>query len=171
MKGQINRGQVITVQKYKRWAKLDEPTYRDLLDRAAGVGSSKFLSQRQFDTVMSWIEALLWDRVDAGAVPAPAGVQRFYWRHKAPASGMMNSRLRWKMERWWGMLADYLPEAERNADYLAGIIRKACGHPLETIVHEGCMQWEQIPQSAAVLALEAIKDRLRHAVPKGAAAA
>ena len=74
MKNQIYRSQVITIQKYKRWARIDDATYRDILQRAAGVNSSKFLTQRQFDVVMSWLEALLWDRADAGLVPAPVGL-------------------------------------------------------------------------------------------------
>ena len=171
MKNQIHRSQVITIQKYKRWARLDDATYRDLLQRAAGVNSSKFLNQRQFDVVMSWLEALLWDRVDAGLVPAPAGMVRDYWRNKAPDSGMINSRMRWKLNNLWALLTDYLPTEERTEAYLAGICEKACGRELAGLLHEGCIQWERLPQSAALLALEAMKDRLKHAVPKGSSAA
>ena len=170
MKAIINRKQIVTIQKYKRWAQLDDPTYRDLLDRAAGVRSSKLLDQVSFERTMGWLETLLFDRVDAGIVAAPAGVIRTYWRDKLPTEGMINSRLRYTMERWWTLLVDYLPEDERNETYLAGIIRKAAGKALAGILHEGCLQWEQVPKYAGLLCLEAIKDRLRHAVPKGAAA-
>ncbi len=170
MKALIDRKQVIVIQKYRRWAELDELAYRDLLERAAGVRSSKLLDQGNFDRVMAWLEALLWDRVDAQLIAAPRGLLRTYWRDKLPAAGMINSRLRWKLERWWGLLVDYLPADERNETYLAGIIRKAACKPLEGLLQDGCLQWEQIPHHAALFALEAIKDRLRHAVPKGAAA-
>ena len=170
MKAIINRKQIVTIQKYKRWAQLDDPTYRDLLDRAAGVRSSKLLDQVSFERTMGWLETLLFDRVDAGIVAAPSGVIRTYWRDKLPTEGMINSRLRYTMERWWGLLADYLPQEERNETYLAGIIRKAAGKALADILHEGCLQWERVPKYAGLLCLEAIKDRLRHAIPKGAAA-
>ena len=126
MKAIINRKQIVTIQKYKRWAQLDDPTYRDLLDRAAGVRSSKLLDQGNFDRVMAWLEALLFDSVGAGIVAAPTGVIRTYWRDKLPTEGMINSRLRYTMERWWTLLVDYLPEEQllevKNLPEFAGIL-------------------------------------------------
>lgn len=166
----IHRSQVINVQKYKRWARLDDATYRDILQRAASCNSSKFLTQRQFETVMGWLETLLWDRADAGMVPTPAGVQRYYWRHKVPEEGMLNSRMRWKLNNLWQLLSDYLPQEERTETYLAGICVRAAGRDIADLLHGGCIQWEKLPQSAALLVMEALKDRLKYAVGRGHAA-
>lgn len=96
--------------------------------------------------------------------PIPSPIRsRTYWRDRAPAEGMCNSRQRHALEQHWTLLLPTLPEEARSHTYLAGIIRSATNQRLPDILHADRLQWDRIPRHAANLALEALKDRLRHA--------
>lgn len=165
----IDNKQKALVKKYQRFAELADCDYRALLVARAGVTSCTQLDQGGLDKVMAALEAVLWERVDAGHVPAPHGLLRTYWRNRLTPRGGCNSRLRYTLDRWWKMLADYLPEDQRNEVYLAGIIKHAMNWTGPVAWFNGeRITWERLSAEAARLAVEAIKDRLRYAV-KGAA--
>ena len=166
----IDNKQKSWIKRYQRMADLPDHDYRALLNARAGVTSCTQLDQNGYDKVMAGLETVLFERVDAGHVPFPRGIGRNYWRKRLTARGGCNSRLRYTLERWWRMLTDYLPESERNEAYLAGIIRHAIGWNGPVAWFNGeHLVWERLHAENARLAIEAIKDRLRHAVSKGAA--
>ena len=161
----IDNRQKALIKRYQRMAGLCDHDYRDLLARTTGARSCTRIGQDQFDRAMAALESILWLRVDASLAPRPTlDIARWYWRQRCPADGMINSRLKWKLERWWGLLSDYLTEEERTPAYLAGIIHQASGVPMDIMLGGGRLLWERIPAEAARLTLEALKDRLRHVV-------
>ncbi len=148
---------------------MSRAEYEDVLDRVGGVRTSLALSHSGFDKVMARLEAILWQRVDEGLVKAPdMKLARYYWRDRLPKPGMVNTRLRWKLERFWSLLRDYAPPQNRGDDYLARIIAKASGVELAQIWdgsgERPAIIWQQVPAEAARVTIEAMKDRLKHAV-------
>ena len=146
-------------------------------------------------------EAELWHRVDLGRAPdprlcrtcsrplthgrdgygqCPEGCERrkvyawkrTYWRDKLPADTSANTRLVWKVKRYWKLLLCYLPEAEQNDHYLAGII----AHTTDTtsrrdeLLEGDSIAWPRVTPEEARRTIEALKDRLTHAVNKHAEA-
>jgi len=155
------------------------------------------LDQEGFERAMASYEQILWDRVDRGVIkdprlctvcgralkadPAgpraacPEGCEsrrvyswtRDYWRRRLPAAAMANSRQIWKLRQIWTLLQDYLPEAERNDVYLAGIIAHCTpgGTDPKAILEPGnAVAWQRVTSQQAHLATEAVKDRIRYAI-------
>lgn len=152
------RHQIITVQKYRRWAELPDCDYRGLLEEIGGARSSKDrgLTNWHFDRVMAAIESKLAYRVEEGFVEAPAGVKLSYWRTRLPADGEANSRQMHKVWSLWELLRPHLPEADRTTKYLAAIAAKACGYHVKDVFD--LKAWQ------AHLLTEALKDRLQYAL-------
>ena len=93
-----------------------------------------------------------------------------YWRKKAPVGFMANSRLVWKIRELWSLLKDYLPEDEQNDHYLAGIMAHAgTGHEPGFFLEGAHLAWHKLDARLAHDVIEALKDRLTHAVsaPRG----
>jgi len=154
--------QIITVQTYRRMAKLPDCEYRAILAEIAGCRSSKDagLTNFHFDRVMASIEAKLAWRVEEGFVPAPAGVKLHYWRTRLPTDGAANSRQMHKVWELWDELKPHLPEADRTDKYLAAIAGKACGYHVRDIWNLKAWQAHNLT--------EALKDRLHYAVAPAA---
>jgi len=156
--------QNIVLQTYRRAAGLEDAGYRRILRENAGVNSSKSpdLTQSGYDLVMSAIETVLWQRVDLGEVPDPLKTpgsiirSRNYWRRRNPDPARINSRQIYKIEQVWNDLCRFLPVEKRNAGYFAAIVRKA--------VARSDVGVSALSSSDARLVVEALKDRLRHAV-------
>jgi hypothetical protein len=148
---------------YASAARLSDPAYRDQLRHAAGVSSCsdpKF-TQSGWENVMAALETVLFMRVHAGEVPNPIGRSRyilteFYWRHRLPREGMINSRQAYKIQDLWTRLQEYLPEEHRNLVYLGGIIRKSTG---KTDPGFTCLTGAE-----AESLINALKDRFAHAL-------
>lgn len=159
---------------YADLAGLTRQEYRAILHNTAGVATSKNLDQDGFERVMSVLEASLWNRVAEGVVADPrtdprhARMNPTYWRSRTPGKGTCNSRLRWKLDRIWDLLAPMLPEEERNEGYLAAIIANAGGIEREGWFDGYRIQWERVPYRAAYLAVNALNDRLRYAARSAA---
>ena len=163
----ISKREKYWIHQYARWARMNQPEYRDLLKRVSGKTScaDRAFSHEDVDRVMAALETILWHRIDEGIVTKPVrNVQRFYWRHKCPHDGMINSRLRYKLDRLWNLLADYLPAEQRNDRYLAGIMAKDAGVNPSTFLDGDRIAWHRIPAECARIAVEALKDRLKYAV-------
>jgi hypothetical protein len=146
---------------YAGAARLAEPDYRNILRSATGATSaaSRQLSQHDFDEAIARLEAVLDYRVQEGIVPFPANRKisdLHYWRDRLPRSGMVNSRLAFKIRAWWERLLPYLPESDRNDRYLIGIASHACASRVSSIT--------DLRSSQAGLLIEALKDRYRHAL-------
>lgn len=171
IRGKLQKGEFAWIHTYARLAGLTRLEYEDLLHSACGVRTSKNLDHDTFDLAMAAIEAILWDRVAAGAVPDPRlheefkHLQPLHWRNKCPGEGMINSRLRYKIERLWALLKDYLPPEHRDEIYLARIIAHTMGYSADRFLSpDHFILWEIVPANAARLAIEAIKDRLKFAI-------
>lgn len=164
----IRNGEKAVIHKYARYAGLTRLEYVDLVRSATGKTSSADprFSHADVDRVMAAIEAVLWQRIDEGLVRDPGGIERYHWRSRLPRQGMTNTRLRYKLERYWGMLRDYLPQDDRTDDYLARLIRKASGADVR--LDAGGIAWQSVPGEAVRLAIEAVKDRLHHTVRSAA---
>lgn len=165
----LDRKQLYWIHQYKRWAGLTDPEYRGLLTRAAGVRSAADLDNRGFDRVMPALESALWHRVDEGLVPEPehdGRLARDYWRRRAPAKGMCNTRLRWEVLQFWAQLVEMLPPDSRHDRYLAGILAKSAGSGdgADLLDPSGSIAWERVPSRSAWLTVEALKDRIAHAI-------
>jgi len=115
----------------------------------------------------------------AGAGACPEGCerrnvvawQRDYWRRRVVSIGSASSRQAWMLRRYWNMLCEYLPEDRRSHDYLAAIVCHASdphsashAERLARIWRSGAIQWSALTATECHKAIEAIKDRLRHAV-------
>ena len=159
------RSQIITVQKYRRWAGLADLEYRGLLKEITGAFSSRepHLTNWHFDNFMASIEARLAREIEEGVVPAPAGVKLCYWRARCPRDGQMNSRYKSKIDVLWAQLCPLLPDTSRTKDYLAAIATHACGYPIRDIY--------QVKAWQARLLIEALRDRLQHGLKAAAAPA
>jgi hypothetical protein len=148
---------------YAAAADLPAPVYRDILRRAAGVSSAadRSLSQGGFERAMAALETVLFQRVAAGEVDNPVGRCRYiqsqtYWRAKLPREGLINSRQAYRIQDLWTRLQEFLPEADRNLGYLAGIIRKATGKPDPGYTCLTCAEADCL--------INALRDRLAHAI-------
>ena len=156
--------QNIILQTYRRAAGLEDADYRRILKSAAGVNSSKSpdLTQSGYDRVMSAIETVLWQRVDAGIVPDPVKADsstirsRDYWRKKNPDPARINSRQVYKINRLWEQLCPLLPPRQRNTAYFAGIVSKATARDDVGLA--------ALSSQDAWNVIEALQDRLKYAV-------
>lgn len=157
---------------YLAAAKIPHAEYVEILHRATGKRSSRDLDQSGFDHAMAAVEAVLWQRIELGRVPDPrdSGGWKYnnpvYWRDKVPVAGNANGRTVYKVKELWALLADYMPEGCRDAYYLASIIHKAAGRKVHGLVSEGAIRWDRLTADAGRLAVEALKDRLAHAIKR-----
>ena len=172
---------------YPDYAELSDPDRRNVLAEKAGVASSadRQMTQAGFEKAMAAYEAILWHRVDEGIVADPRDCRRCasrmlrgrkkdycpacgehrkvyawsrtHWRDKLPDAGQANSRQLHKVRELWGLLTDFLPEQKCNERYLGAIAAKACGRAAPILLHN-------LSRHQAHLTIEALKDRLRHAV-------
>ena len=158
--GRRVRGQITTVQKYRRYCRLPDLEYRAMLKSATGAFSSRepHLTNWHFDNFMAELERRLAWLIEQGVVPAPVGVKLSYWRTRLPKDGAANGRVLDKIRRLWDQLCPLLPEAERTPAYLAAIATHACGYRVADIY--------EIKAWQARLLTEALKDRLTHALAK-----
>lgn len=148
---------------YAKAANVSEPTYRNILRDAAGVAScaDRRMTQEGFERLMASLETLLFERVHAGEVSDPRGENRYikaphYWRGKLPRSGGINSRQLHAIEAMWARCCEFLPEAQCNPAYQAGIVRRAVGRDDAALLNLGCQE--------AGFVLDALKDKLAHAI-------
>jgi hypothetical protein len=155
--------QIERVRTYARWAGLDTSSMRVMIHQVSGYPheESPALTEYHFDVAMALVEGKIAARVADGETTWPSHIQPRYWRTRNSVDGSWNSRQRHMiMEELWPKLQPYLPESERNFEYLAGIAAQACGYRIASIW--GLKAWQ------AHLLTEALKDRLRYAIKKGA---
>jgi hypothetical protein len=163
-----SRKQKFLVHMYAAAAELPDQHYRQILFEVSGCRSAKHpaLTQFHFDQVMAKLEARLDYAVAEGLVEAPprdriADLQ--YWRRRLPATGAENSRHAHRIAETWDQLRPYLPEDQRTDDYLLGIARFACQCQIPDLGHLQAWQASRL--------IDALKDRLAHAVRRGGVAA
>lgn len=165
----ITKREIAAVHVYAGLAGLNRAEYLAILQRAAGVKTSKALNQDKFERVMAALEAALWYRVAEGIVadprlqPGNSGMRTHYWRDRLPDRGTCNSRLRWQLEQTWTKLVLMLPPEDRHEGYLAAIIAHAGAIPTDGWLQAGAIVWDRVPYRAAYLAVNALNDRLHHA--------
>lgn len=157
-----SRNQIITLQMYKRAAQLADQEYRQILRENTGATSSRepTLTQYDYDKLMPAIEVRLAYRVANKIVPHPImrgkPVKLGYWRARCPGGGAANTRQLHKiLADLWPRLEVFLPQHQRNMDYLRSIAAQACGYHVRHI-HD-LKAWQ------AHCLLEALKDRLHYA--------
>ena len=163
---------------------------RQHMVKTVGCYSSLELDQARFEHLMASLEELLWTRVEAGTVPDPRACRkcgsalrpeqngfgvcprgcerrkvfawgRTYWRDRLPDRRRANSRQRYMIRNLWGLLQDYLPAEEQTDAYLGGIWRHAAG-----LAPSVPWNVETLSSAHASALIDALKDRLTHAVPK-----
>lgn len=149
------------VKSYQRYAGLSDPDYRAILHQQTGATSSRdtHLTQFHFDVVMPLLEirAHLAETNGLARGRRPTKLTDwYYWRHRAPAKGKASTRELWKISGAWKALCPLLPETERGPDYLLGIARHATGRDVRDLHDLGL--------SEALSVIEALKDRLAHAL-------
>jgi hypothetical protein len=64
----------------------------------------------------------------------------------------------------WKLLQDYLEPAQQNNAYLAGIVAQAAGVDAADLLEGERFKWDSLPGQVAHQAIDALKDRLQHAV-------
>lgn len=165
--GRKHTPQKALIHQYARLAGMTRAEYVSALRQAAGVETSKDLTQETFEAAMATIEAILWYRIDEGIVPDPnrlgRRMERDYWRRRVPKVGMINSRLKFKLTNLWSVLSRMLAPEKRSEAYLAGIISATTGDSLYDILSGGRIIWTSISARSAHMAIEAIKDRIKYA--------
>lgn len=160
-------GQITIVQMYRRYAGLCDQEYRELLHQVTGCRSSRApsLTQFDFDRTMARMEvrAHLAETNGCAHGRRPAVIQDwYYWRRRLPTKQRASSRELWKIDQVWQQLLPYLPQEQRTPAYLLGMAAHAVGHPVEHVHDLGVAQ--------SLLLVDALADRLAHAVRRGAAA-
>jgi len=92
-----------------------------------------------------------------------------YWAKRVPGPGQVNSRVRHRLHKLWTLLVDYLPPSEKTDRYLAGIMAHAAKTKADAyLTPHAHINWSGVPQGVALSTIEALKDRLVHAVGKAA---
>lgn len=157
----LNRQQLHLVHRYAALARLPDGAYRALLlakSNCTSCADPQF-DQRGFDLVMAALETVLFQRVEAGLVADPVGVDRFvrnefHWRNRLRPADLVSRRQAHHIEELWSELCRELPEDKRNLGYLAAIIVKATG--------KRNVGWESLTQTEASHLIDALTDRLAH---------
>lgn len=157
----MNQSQVIHT--YATAAGLSRMEYVALLKGVSGVASTKDpdFTQSAADRFMAAIETILFDRVGRGEVPNPIGRSRiirseYYWRHRLPKAGYINSRHLALINRLWDQLCEFLEPEQRTPIYFAGIVHKATG---KNDVGVTCLT-----AAEAGHVIDALRDRLSYAI-------
>jgi len=159
-----SRKQIIKVQIYRRAAGLAEGEYRHLLKTHVGTFSSreKCLTQWHFDIFMPVMELKVDEQIHQAtpAKPLPKQISNLhYWRSRCPKDGGMTTRQRHKIFAVWKQLEPLLPEkVQQSTAYMAQVAQQATGYRIGDFW--GMKAWQ------ANLLIEALKDRLRHAVTR-----
>lgn len=163
----LQRRQKALLHIYAGAAGINQATYRNILTRCAGAvtAADPHFSQGGFDRCMAALEAILFDRVRQNAAPNPIGHNRhirseYYWRRRAPAPGAINSRQLHEINSLWARLCEWLDPAQCTPAYVLGIAARATGRPVESIAH--------LRGHEAASLLDALRDRLGHAIAAGA---
>ena len=143
---------------FKRYANLVYETLneaRSVIQTTAGVMSEEApsLDERDFDAVMSAMEAELDAMASAGLADIPKNMDIHYWRRNAAS---MTSRQRWMITTTLSdIIANLGDNAPPNPDsWLTGFSRKATGLPLPN-------GWQSLDASAASKVIEALRLRKR----------
>jgi len=165
-----------TLAAYRRYAGMPDQVYRAKLREYTGTASStdRGLCQYQFDVYMPMMEiAAHLAEINGTAVgKKPRCIRDWYhWRKRCPARGKINTRLLWKVDRLWVRLCDHLEPTQHMAQtdghdrywYLREIACHAVGHYVEHL-HE-------LTTGEARSLIEALRDRLKHALKANATAA
>lgn len=91
---------------------------------------------------------------------------RDYWQSRSSGrAGAASTRQVWKLKQLWTLLQDYLQDVDRTESYLARIIADAA--PSQDGLRQtaaGDILWDTISLVQAAATIEALKDRLKHAV-------
>jgi hypothetical protein len=189
--------QLAILHLYPTLAGLSEAERRRVLLEVSGVYSCRQLDQVGFELCMAEFERLLWVRVKSGEAKDPRLCRKCgravrhvgggrgrcpegceerqvaawsidYWQRRAAAGTGQAARLKHKILELWPLTQDYLDPAKQTEIYFAGIIAKAAEWPLERVLRMGRIVWSALTTSAALKTIEALKDRLHHAVGPGA---
>lgn len=189
--------QLAILHLYPTLARLSDGDRRRVLSEVAGVYSSRQLDQVGFELCMAEFERLLWLAVRDGRAQDPrlcrkcakplqslgngrgrcrAGCEERqvaawstdYWQRRAAAGTGLAARLKHKILELWPLTQDFLDPAKQTETYLAGIMANAAGWPLDRVCRMGRIAWSALSTAAALKTIEALKDRLRHAVAPGA---
>ena len=158
----ITRSEKKLIHIYAHAAGITEREYRALLVEASGKESSADMefNHADADRVLAALEALLFDRVARAVVQDPRGrspwiKDEYHFRKKASGPGAATSRQRWKIDALWSQLCDFLRPGDQRLDYLSRIIAKSVGRPTPL---------DLLTTSQAAAVIEALQDRLRHAI-------
>lgn len=166
----LKNGEYAVIHTYSRLAGLTRLEYEDVVERCSGRRSSTKITHAQCDRLLASLEAILFQRYDEGLVradlvPKVARMKRYHYRDRLPKTGMINSRLRFHIERLWNLMIDYLPPEDRHDVYLAAIMHVASGVDMHQIVgSDRKIIWSSVPTETARLTIEALKDRLKYAI-------
>jgi hypothetical protein len=151
---------------YRRYAGIPDQEYRQALYEATGARSStaKWLTQYHFDVFMPVLEfrAEIAHANGKGVGAVPAKIRDWkYWRKRNPNNGSMNTRMRAKIFALFADLRPFLDDPPSDPiHYLSGVVEHATGKPVTSFFG--------ITNGDANLLIEALKDRLKHAVRRGA---
>lgn len=149
---------------YRDAAGMGEAEYRRVLAAESGCESS---ADREFERVhfvhvMARIEALLWTRVESGAVPRPAGTRYIqtetYWREQLRRStprGFITTAQIQKLNDLWNRLREPLGE-KWTRDYFTAIATRATGKRDVGVT--------TLTSAEAKNLIDALQDKLTHAL-------
>ncbi len=130
----LTRRQQILIKRAQAEAGLDDQEYRDTLQSLAGVRSSTDprMTDRQFDVILAYLEAICWRGRDAGALPQPGRNAVFgargYWARKNPSGN--TSRDRFELTEVQAEIQDLEATLEQrgyHAPYRAAIRHQVLG--------------------------------------------
>jgi hypothetical protein len=166
--GRRRPGQVSIVQMYRRYSGISDEEYRLLLHQVTGCRSSRdeSLDQHAFDRFMARLEvrAHLAETNGLAAGPRPTRIRAwYYWRNRCPSGQRPSSRELWKVDRVWALLLPYLPAEQQSHEYLRSIAAHAIGRRVDHV--------HSLSQHQVLNLIDALTDRLAHAVRRGAPAA
>ena len=157
----LRNRQKLLLHIYARAARLDDPSYRNVLREFAGVSSARDpnFSQSAFERCMASLERTLFDRVADGMVPdprpCPLTFSDGYWASKIPDQGKITTRQAFRISQLWAALASRLPPEKREPSYLLGIAAHAVRGSVPSL--DSLSSW------AADRLIDALKDRIRSA--------
>ena len=146
--------QLLRWGQYLKFCGMTQQQGNELLYKVTGLMSAEApgLVQQDFDQAMAEIESLLDDKISAAEVAMPGGIDLHFWRQRNPA-GMANRRETRKIKQLWSVLCDYLPESDRNEDYMYGF----CAHTLR-VAHAKPLG--ELSEQEAHKVIEALKQRV-----------
>lgn len=112
---------------YCGFCNLTKEKGNELLYKITGLMSAEApgLTQQDYDLAMAEIESYLEDKIAAAEVAMPKGIDMHFWRQRNP-HGVANRREVRKIRQLWDELCEYLPEADRNENYMYGFIAQTC---------------------------------------------